>query len=155
MGRVVVLLFGPSGAGKTTIAQASPRRFTIYDRDDPRWRNVGEPGFKRAIASIATNPEAQAIVIRSGPTSAARARTIQLIAATHACLVAPSRTTCHQQAGHRRRGDVRNSHAYIDSWFERFDHDDRMPYWPGSWDLIHETALTTTAQAVQRDSWEW
>lgn len=152
-GRIVLLLFGPSGAGKTTIARTAPNHYDIYDRDDPYWVTRGEAFFRRHLIELADEPDAHAVVIRSGPTSAARARTIRLVAATHAALVAPDRTTCHQQAGHRRRHDVRNSHAYIDSWFDRFDHDDRMPRWPGSWALIDKTAFDHHRPRPQR--WEW
>lgn len=46
-GRVVVLLCGPPGAGKTTAARASG--LDVYDRDDPHWPD--ERTFRAGIAN--------------------------------------------------------------------------------------------------------
>lgn len=137
MPRLVVALFGPSGAGKTTIARQQTR-LTVYDRDDPQWTSRGEKAFRDAIKTLARDPNAGAVVIRAGATSTARRRTLADIAATHAFLVMPTKDVCHHQAGHRRRQDVHTSHASIETWYAKFDHDDQLPMWPGSW----EQALT-------------
>lgn len=130
-GRLVVVLFGPSGAGKTTIARDAPPGIAVYDRDDAHWRQGGESLFRQAIAELATWQHARAVVIRSGATSTARLATIKRVRATHAYLVMPDRETCHRQAGHRRRHDVHTSHASIDGWYHQFDHDDGLALWPG------------------------
>lgn len=132
MTRIVVVLFGPSAAGKTTIARESG--LTVYDRDDEQWRQGGEKAFSRAIKSLSRDTYAQACVIRAGASSKARAATIHTVGATHAFLVDTSRDVCHARAGHRRRGDAKRSHSYIDSWFERHERDDGIAVWPGSWE---------------------
>ncbi|WP_020525848.1 HNH endonuclease [Catelliglobosispora koreensis] len=130
--RLVVALFGPSGAGKTTIARSLP--LTVFDRDDPQW-SAGETVFRQALKRLRFEPDAQAVAIRSGATSSARARAVTDMGATHAFLVIPSKDVCHYQAGHRRRQDVRTSHASIETWYAKFDHHDGCPMWPGSWEM--------------------
>ena len=68
MARLVVLLFGPAGAGKTTAARSSG--LTVFDRDDEKWS--GERQFTQALRRLALDPSARAVVIRSGATSSAR-----------------------------------------------------------------------------------
>lgn len=55
--RVVVLLCGPPGAGKTTIARQAPG-LTIYDRDDPLWDN--DTDFTAALTRLGRTPTAGA-----------------------------------------------------------------------------------------------
>ena len=50
--RRVVLICGPPGAGKTTLAKTLD--LTVYDIDDPDW--ISEAQFRRAIASLAAHP---------------------------------------------------------------------------------------------------
>lgn len=133
MSRLVVALFGPSGAGKTTIARQQTH-LTVYDRDDPEWFGRGEKVFRDAIKALARNPSAQAVVIRAGATSTARRRSLTDISATHGFIVMPDKQTCHHQAGHRRRSDAHTSHASIESYYAKFDHDDQLPMWPGTWE---------------------
>ncbi len=140
MPRLVVVIFGPSGAGKTTIARTLPLQ--IFDRDDPQWFGKGEKVFREEIRKLAHNPQAQAVVIRAGATSSARHTSLVDVGATHAFLVLPSKDVCHHQAGHRRRQDVRTSHASIETYYAKFDHDDGLPMWPGSWERAKDVLLT-------------
>lgn len=133
MSRLVVVLFGPSGAGKTTVARSLPLQ--VFDRDDPQWFGRGEKVFRDAIRRLAFDPDANAVVIRAGATSSARGRAISDVGATHAFLIMPDKARCHYQAGHRRRRDVRTSHASIESWYTNFDHSDGVDLWPGSWEV--------------------
>lgn len=142
MSRLVVVLFGASGAGKTTIARSLPLQ--VFDRDDPEWFGRGETVFRSAIKQLAHDPKANAVVIRAGATSSARRRSLVDVGATHAFLVMPPKDVCHQQAGHRRRQDVRTSHASIETYYAGFDHDDQMARWPGSWEQALNIPLAYT-----------
>lgn len=141
MSRIVVVLFGPSGAGKTTIARASGLK--LFDRDDEPWKHLGEKAFGRAIRRLAIDEFAQAVVIRAGATSKARAASIRSLGATHAFLVEAPQHVCHSRAYARGRWDERRSHHFIDDWFARHDRHDRIALWPGSWDeaLAHPIVL--------------
>lgn len=129
--RIVVLLCGPAGAGKTTAAHAST--LTVYDRDDPQWPD--ERTFTRALAHLRTNPTARAVVIRSGATSSARAKAAILIGATHMyVLTAPPRELGHRVA-HRGRADQRHGLASIKDWHARHDRRDGINDFPG-WSAV-------------------
>jgi len=101
--RRVILLCGPPGAGKSTIAnQLAQQGLTIYDRDHPQWAG-NEATFKKAIAQIATNPNAHAVVIRAGATRTARDQAAQLIQATETRIIATPLNQCEQRILARSR----------------------------------------------------
>ena len=134
--RLVVVLFGPPGAGKTTLAQASG--LTVYDRDQPHWRTRGERAFAAALAGLARGP-VQAVILRSGATSSARHKTLVSVRATHAFILMPPRDVCHDRVGRRRRDDAQRGQGAVDKWFESFDHDDALPLWPeGAWPEVFD-----------------
>ncbi|NUR09343.1 MAG: hypothetical protein HOQ45_20360 [Nocardioidaceae bacterium] len=135
--RLVVLLCGPPGAGKTTAAQASG--LTVYDRDDPHW--TGERQFTTALAALGHDPHARAVVIRSGATSSARAKAAQLVLATHVYLLTEDATVLGHRVARRGRADKQATLAAIGTWFDQHDRDDDVPDFPG-WDAVgvHSTA---------------
>lgn len=125
--RTVVLLCGPAGAGKTTVARASG--LTVYDRDDPEW--TSERQFTQALARLATDPHAQAVVIRSGATSSARARASRLINATHVFLLLADPQELERRIRERNRADKVAGVISVRDWFARFDRDDQVVDFPG------------------------
>lgn len=160
--RTVILLCGPAGAGKTTTAREGAHRhgLDLYDRDDARW--TSEKQFTDALARLARNPRAHAVVIRSGASSSARAKAAHLMGATHTYLITlPARELSHRVA-HRNRADVRNGLASINTWIRDHDRDDHVPDFPG-WENIpmgrgrrHTEAaerLKTTSRERRRPCW--
>lgn len=129
--RIVVLLCGPPGAGKTTAAHASG--LTVWDRDDAQW--TSEKQFTDALAALASDPHARAVVIRTGATSSARIRAAALIGATHTYLLTGDEAELARRVAHRDRGDRVATLAAIRTWFARHDRDDEVADFPG-WDAV-------------------
>jgi predicted kinase len=108
--RTVILLCGPPGAGKTTLARNSG--LTVYDMDDPEW-NGSEAAFRVAITDIGYDDEAQAVVIRAGATQAARTATAALIAATEIKVIDTPLDECIRRI--RQRARLKQPHPSPDS----------------------------------------
>lgn len=125
--RLVVVLCGPAGAGKTTAARASG--LAVYDRDDPEWHS--EKQFTAKLADLARDPRARAVVIRSGATSSARAKAVRLVGATHVYLLALPQAELAHRIAVRNRADMVRGLASLKTWFAQFDRDDGVPDFPG------------------------
>ena len=130
-GRFVVLLCGPPGAGKTTAALASGLQ--VYDRDDACW--TGERHFVQALTALGHDPDAQAVVIRSGATSSARASAAALIGATHIYLVTLPENELARRIVRRGRPDTRREIAAVGRWYSRSDRADGVQDFPG-WEHV-------------------
>lgn len=129
--RLVVVLCGPPGAGKSTIARSSGLQ--VFDRDEPKWR--GEGDFRAALRRIAADPDARAVVIRTGATSSARATARRLVNATHCYLVRVDEQTARARIQKRERADKVRVLAGLPKWFADFDHADNIEGFPG-WPTI-------------------
>lgn len=136
-GRIVVLLCGPAGAGKSTAARESG--LTVFDRDDEQW--TSEQQFTTALARLADDDHARAVVIRSGSSSSARARTAKLVAATHTFVIRAERDELVRRIRQRARGDEQQTIASLDRWFDRFDDDDHVRPFDG-WRSVFEPTST-------------
>lgn len=141
--RLVVILCGPAGAGKTTAARASG--LDVFDRDDPEWSS--ERQFTAALSALARDPKARAVVIRSGATSSARARAAKLTAATHVYLLTESLAELERRVRERNRVDKVAGLQSLRSWFRRHDRDDGVPDFPGWPAVFAGVAPLNTSEA--------
>lgn len=133
--RLVVVLCGPAGAGKTTAAHASGLR--VYDRDDPQWSCEKE--FTAALSRLARDPVARAVVIRSGASSSARAKAARMVGATHVYLLTEPRQELARRISRRGRADMAQGLASLKTWFAQHDRDDGVPTFPG-WNAVSADA---------------
>ena len=120
--RRVVLVCGPPGAGKTTLAKSLG--LEVYDIDDPQWGN-DEARFKRALERLNRDLEAQAVVIRSGATRTARAKAASLISATETTVVTTPEAKCIKRvvARNRPRPPLKVQIAAVKSWWMKYEPD--------------------------------
>jgi len=105
----------------------------VYDRDDPQWKS--ERQFVEAVSHLSSDPDATAVVIRSGATSSARAKAIALVGATHAYMVMLDRATLARRIATRNRHDKVQGLASLRSWFDSLDRYDAVEDFPG-WPAI-------------------
>lgn len=138
--RTVVLLCGPPGAGKTTVARQSGLQ--VFDRDDPEW--LSERHFTDALKLLRDDSGARAVVIRSGATSSARKRATQLIGATGTFMMMAPRDELLQRVRVRGRNVMREQ-AGVKHWLNSFDTDDGVRNFPG-WPAVLGQGIGTTSR---------
>jgi adenylate kinase family enzyme len=126
MVRRVVLICGPPGAGKTTLAKSLG--LEVYDLDDPKWGG-SEQRFRQALRLLAKNPNAQAAVIRAGATMSARAKAAELVAATETRIITTPRDECIKRvvARNRPRPPLKVQIAAVDTWWTKHKMDAATP----------------------------
>lgn len=146
--RLVVALFGPPGAGKTTAARASG--LMVFDRDDPYWS--GEHQFRTALRRLGASPTARAVVVRAGASSSARATTMRTVQATHAFLMTAPHDELRRRLVERRRSDWRATLLGVDSWNEQHDRTDQIPDFPG-WDALTSPIIERWPAATHSSIW--
>ena len=121
MARNVVLIFGPPGAGKTTYAHTLG--LTVYDRDDAQWHG-DERLFVSEISKLACDSNAQAAVIRTGSTSASRAKAAGQCLPTQTVTMAVDPNTCIERVRARNRPFMKYQIDAIHKWWAEYNPSD-------------------------------
>lgn len=132
--RLVVAIYGPPGAGKTTLAHAyaDAAGLTVYDRDDEGW--ASERAFRDALkVDVADAADARAVVIRAGASAAARHQTRALIRPDHEHLLVLPVPELRRRVAERGRADVATSHAAIATWHAAYEPDPALDPAPVVW----------------------
>jgi hypothetical protein len=98
--RKVVLICGPPGAGKTTLAHTLG--LEVYDLDDEQWGG-SDPLFRAALVRVREDPKAKAAVIRTGATLYARRKGAANCGATEVIVVDTPLAECVRRIKARGR----------------------------------------------------
>ena len=123
VGRRVILLCGPPASGKSTLANSSVfDRLAVFDVDVPPWSG-DEVLFGEALRQIGMTPDAQAVVIRSGATLAARKQTADLVKATEIVVLRVDAKTCVDRVIKRGRLNIPIARqiAGVRYWWDSFE----------------------------------
>jgi shikimate kinase len=99
-----------------------------YDLDDPQWRDgdrYRSREFRTAIARLASDPVARAVVIRAGATLEDRTTVAALIAATETVVLTTPAETCIRRVLERGRPHppIRRQLAAVRQWWRNYEPD--------------------------------
>lgn len=116
--RNVLLICGPAGAGKTTLARSTG--LTVFDLDDPHW-DGSEALFRQAIGQLAKDPNAQAAVIRLAPTLSSRQAAANMCGASSVTVIETDLETCIQRIKDRGRTPIKEQIAAAQGWWAKYE----------------------------------
>lgn len=129
--RMVVLVAGPPGAGKSTYARELAARYglRLLDRDDVEWK--GEAAFHRAITQLGADPDARAVVVRACAARCTMEHTRDLVRATRVELRDLPAEECRARIAHDdspgARARKRQRLAGVRDWWTRHAEDPWQP----------------------------
>ena len=117
--RRVVLICGPPGAGKTTLAHTLG--LEVYDLDDDRWHG-SDPLFRAALVQLREDPRARAVVIRTGATLSARRKAVGNCGATEVVVLDTPPEVCIQRIKERGRTEppIRYQINGVREWWAKY-----------------------------------
>lgn len=140
--RRVLLICGPPGAGKSTLAHQSG--LPVFDVDDPQWSG-NESLFKQALTQMASSDAAQAAVIRSAATLSARQAAANLVGANEIVVLTTDLETCIERIKGRNRPGIKRQIAAAQDWWRKYE--------PGDIGLTSSASVNAPRSFVTSRSW--